>query len=31
MAARARYACGGTVERVVQGGRSTFFCRTCQK
>ncbi|MDE2561576.1 MAG: bifunctional DNA-formamidopyrimidine glycosylase/DNA-(apurinic or apyrimidinic site) lyase [Sphingomonadales bacterium] len=23
--------CGGTVERVVQGGRSTFFCRKCQK
>ena len=24
-------ACGGTVERIVQGGRSTFFCGTCQK
>lgn len=24
-------ACGGTVERIVQGGRSTFFCRKCQK
>ncbi|KPF93396.1 formamidopyrimidine-DNA glycosylase [Novosphingobium sp. AAP83] len=24
-------ACGGTVERVVQGGRSTFFCAKCQK
>ncbi len=23
--------CGGTVERMVQGGRSTFWCRTCQK
>jgi len=23
--------CGGTVERVVQGGRSTFFCAKCQK
>lgn len=24
-------ACGGTVERMVQGGRSTFWCRACQK
>lgn len=24
-------ACGGTVERFVQGGRSTFWCRKCQK
>ena len=24
-------ACGGTVERMVQGGRSTFWCRNCQK
>jgi len=24
-------ACGGTVERIVQGGRSTFFCAQCQK
>ena len=24
-------ACGGTVARVVQGGRSTFFCAKCQK
>jgi formamidopyrimidine-DNA glycosylase len=24
-------ACGGTVRRFVQGGRSTFWCRTCQK
>ena len=23
--------CGGTVERMVQGGRSTFWCRKCQK
>jgi len=23
--------CGGVVERVVQSGRSTFFCRTCQR
>lgn len=22
--------CGGTIERVVQGGRSTFFCPSCQ-
>jgi formamidopyrimidine-DNA glycosylase len=22
--------CGGTVERTVQAGRSTFYCRTCQ-
>jgi formamidopyrimidine-DNA glycosylase len=25
-----RPGCGGTVERVVQSGRSTFFCATCQ-
>jgi len=24
-------ACGGTVTRMVQGGRSTFWCRGCQK
>jgi formamidopyrimidine-DNA glycosylase len=24
-------ACGGRVERVAQGGRSTFWCRGCQK
>jgi len=24
-------ACGGTVARLVQGGRSTFWCATCQK
>jgi formamidopyrimidine-DNA glycosylase len=23
--------CGGTVERFVQGGRSSFWCRACQK
>lgn len=23
--------CGGTVERIVQSGRSTFFCRRCQR
>lgn len=23
-------ACGGTVKRIVQGGRSTFFCPQCQ-
>lgn len=23
--------CGGTVRRIVQGGRSTFFCPACQK
>jgi formamidopyrimidine-DNA glycosylase len=23
--------CGGTVKRIVQSGRSTFFCPTCQK
>lgn len=24
-------SCGGTVSRFVQGGRSTFWCRKCQK
>lgn len=24
-------ACGGTVERIVQGGRSSFFCVKCQR
>ncbi|MDR2858002.1 MAG: bifunctional DNA-formamidopyrimidine glycosylase/DNA-(apurinic or apyrimidinic site) lyase [Novosphingobium sp.] len=24
-------SCGGTVERMLQGGRSTFWCRKCQK
>ena len=23
-------ACGGTVRRIVQGGRSTFYCPRCQ-
>ena len=23
--------CRGTVERIVQSGRSTFYCRRCQK
>jgi formamidopyrimidine-DNA glycosylase len=26
-----RKGCGGTVRRIVQGGRSTFYCPTCQK
>jgi len=25
-----RRDCGGTVRRIVQGGRSTFYCPTCQ-
>lgn len=25
-----RSGCGGTVERIVQSGRSTFFCASCQ-
>ncbi|MBE7244082.1 MAG: bifunctional DNA-formamidopyrimidine glycosylase/DNA-(apurinic or apyrimidinic site) lyase [Actinomycetospora chiangmaiensis] len=25
-----RAGCGGTITRVVQAGRSTFFCETCQ-
>jgi formamidopyrimidine-DNA glycosylase len=24
-------SCGGTVKRIVQGGRSTFFCPRCQR
>ena len=24
-------ACGGTVRRIVQGGRSTFYCPRCQR
>jgi formamidopyrimidine-DNA glycosylase len=24
-------ACGGTVKRIVQSGRSTFYCPTCQR
>ena len=23
--------CGGTVKRIVQGGRSTFYCPRCQR
>ena len=23
--------CGGTVKRIVQGGRSTFYCPKCQR
>ena len=23
--------CGGTIERIVQGGRSTFYCPKCQR
>jgi formamidopyrimidine-DNA glycosylase len=26
-----RSECGGTVRRIVQSGRSTFFCPTCQR
>ncbi len=26
-----RGGCGGQVRRIVQGGRSTFFCASCQK
>jgi formamidopyrimidine-DNA glycosylase len=26
-----RSACGGTVTRIVQSGRSTFFCGRCQR
>jgi formamidopyrimidine-DNA glycosylase len=26
-----RCACGGTVRRIVQGGRSTFYCPACQR
>ena len=27
----ARKSCRGTVRRIVQGGRSTFYCPTCQR
>jgi formamidopyrimidine-DNA glycosylase len=27
----ARAGCGGTIERRVQNGRSTFYCRSCQR
>jgi formamidopyrimidine-DNA glycosylase len=23
--------CGGTIRRITQGGRSTFYCPACQK
>ena len=23
--------CGGHIERIVQSGRSTFYCRSCQE
>lgn len=26
-----RPGCGGTIERIVQNGRSTFYCPTCQR
>ena len=26
-----RRRCGGTIRRIVQGGRSTFFCPVCQR
>lgn len=26
-----RPGCGGAVHRITQGGRSTFYCKTCQK
>jgi len=26
-----RRGCGGTIRRIVQGGRSTFYCPVCQK
>lgn len=27
----ARRGCGGTIERIVQNGRSTFYCPACQR
>ncbi len=27
----AKEGCGGTINRIVQSGRSTFFCPTCQR
>jgi formamidopyrimidine-DNA glycosylase len=27
----ARSGCGGTIRRIVQGGRSTFYCPECQR
>ena len=26
-----KHGCGGTIKRIVQAGRSTFYCPTCQK
>jgi formamidopyrimidine-DNA glycosylase len=26
-----RRGCGGTIKRIVQAGRSTFYCPTCQR
>jgi formamidopyrimidine-DNA glycosylase len=26
-----RPGCGGTIKRIVQAGRSTFFCPICQR
>jgi formamidopyrimidine-DNA glycosylase len=26
-----RKGCGGTIKRIVQNGRSTFYCPTCQR
>ena len=26
-----RKGCGGTIKRITQAGRSTFYCPTCQK
>jgi formamidopyrimidine-DNA glycosylase len=26
-----RKGCGGTVRRIVQSGRATFYCPTCQR
>jgi formamidopyrimidine-DNA glycosylase len=25
------HRCGGTIERIVLGGRSTFYCGGCQR
>lgn len=30
-AACPKRGCAGTIERIVQSGRSTFFCRSCQR
>ncbi len=30
-AACPKRGCNGTIERIVQSGRSTFFCRSCQR